>query len=122
MNQNQVEILSTDKYQDLKDIGNKLKKMREHLNITQQELAEKTGVTSAYVYQIEKMPKAIFPSREYLKQFIKLYMPDTNDLQYTRRKNMVNELIKNLGDINYKYYAEKYEKKVTEKYCDLYIK
>jgi len=111
---------------DLKEIGNTLKKMREQLGVTQQELADKTGVTVAYIYQIEKMPKPIFPSREYLRQFIDVYMLNAaaaeDELLYKARHNTVNSLLKMLGEVNYQYYAKKYERKVAEKYSDLFVK
>ena len=113
------------KINDLKEIGTTLKKMREELNMSQQELADKTGVTTAYVYQLEKMPRAIFPSREYLKQFIQMYMQSAceadNDLDYTHKRKTVNTLLISLCGYNYQYYANKYERKVTEKYSDLYV-
>jgi len=103
---------------ELKWVGDTLKKMREQLGMSQQELAGNTGVTTAYVYQLEKMPRPIFPSREYLRQFIELFMSSGLKDGLTKHE-VVNNLLKTLEDINYQYYAKKYERKVAEKYSNL---
>ena len=119
----QQKIVET-KINDLKEIGTTLKKMGEEL-ACHTELADKTGETTPKEYQLEKMPRAIFPSREYLKQFIQMYMQSAceagNDLDYTHKRKTVNTLLISLCGYNYQYYANKYERKVTEKYSDLYV-